>query len=413
MKEIVLSELAGLQRVHVGPLSPHIHTFGLLLTKKGYARSTIEGKIRLVADFSRWLHRKELGVNELNEQAVVTFLEHRRSLGRRAFRGNRTTLQTLLNHLRDKGATSIPAPVIDNSTFHQIESGFIRYLSQERGLSQATVVSYLPLVHLFLSDCFDRGAIYLDKLRPYDVTGFFLRYVHTVSPGRAKLMGTALRSFFRYLHLHGEIAIDLAASVPTPGGWRLSELPKSLEPEQVECLLESCDQSTTCGQRDYTILLLLSRLGLRAGEIVAMTLDDIDWEAGELIIRGKGSRQDRLPIPHDVGEALATYLQHGRPRSWTRRVFIRIKAPHQGFSSSVAVCNIVQRALAHAKLHPARKGAHLLRHSLANKMLRSGASLVEIGEILRHRLPSTTEIYTKVDMAALTSLAQPWPGGEI
>lgn len=199
--------------------------------------------------------------------------------------------------------------------------------------------------------------------------------------------------------------------MPAVADWRLSDLPKSLEAQQVECLLSNCDQSNKNGQRDYAILLLLARLGLRAGEIVKMTLDDIDWEAGELIIEGKGPRKDRLPLPWDVGEALVTYLQHGRPVCSTRRVFIRTRAPHNGFSSSVAVCNIVERALLRAKLQPPCKGAHLLRHSLATDMLRKGASLIEISEILRHASINTTEIYTKVDIAALRSLAQSWPGG--
>lgn len=201
--------------------------------------------------------------------------------------------------------------------------------------------------------------------------------------------------------------------VPTVSNWRLTGLPKSLEPQQIERLLKSCDQNTKVGQRDYTILLLLARLGLRAGEIVAMTLDDINWDVGELIIRGKGPRKDRLPIPRDVGEALAAYLQYCRPACPTRRIFIRARAPYQGFSSSVAICNIVQRALLRANINTYHKGAHLLRHSLATHMLCKGASLAEIGDILRHQLPNTTQIYTKVDIVSLRSLAQPWPGGEI
>jgi len=167
------------------------------------------------------------------------------------------------------------------------------------------------------------------------------------------------------------------------------------------------------GQRDHAILLLLARLGLRAGDVVHMALGDIDWEVGELIVRGKSNRQERLPLPQDVGEALVRYLKHGRPHCQSRRVFIRIKAPNKGFSSSVAICNIVRRALVRAELNPAFKGSHLLRHSLATQMLRGGASLAEIGEILRHQRLNTTQIYAKVDLAALNALTQPWPGGGI
>jgi site-specific recombinase XerD len=242
---------------------------------------------------------------------------------------------------------------------------------------------------------------------------FILRYTETVSVKHAQLIVCSLRSFFRFLYQRGETAIDLSPSALTVANWRLSELPKFLEPEQVKRLLQSCNQDTLIGRRDYVILLLLARLGLRAGDVVHMTLDDIDWEAGELIVRGKSHRQDRLPLPQDVGEALVRYLSHGRPRCSSRRVFIRIKAPHKGFSSSVAICNIVRRALLRVNLNPAFKGSHLMRHSLATQMLRGGASLGEIGKLLRHQRLNTTQIYAKVDLKALRALAQPWPGGEI
>ena len=177
--------------------------------------------------------------------------------------------------------------------------------------------------------------------------------------------------------------------------------------------MQSCAQNTVIGKRDYAVLLLLSRLGLRAGEIVHMNLDDIHWETGEFLVRGKSSREERLPLPHDVGQALAAYLRYGRPRCSSRRVFIRVAAPQQGFTGSAAVCDIVRRALLRAGINPGFKGAHLLRHTLATTMLRGGASLTEIGEILRHQLPSTTEVYAKVDLSALRSIAQPWPGGVV
>jgi site-specific recombinase XerD len=224
-------------------------------------------------------------------------------------------------------------------------------------------------------------------------------------------MTSALRGFLRFLFFRGDINSDLAACVPTVADWRLSELPTSLAPEKVELLLHNCDRRTAIGKRDYAVLLLLARLGLRAGEIVAMTLDDINWEAGVVTIRGKGVRRDQLPIPQDVGEALVAYLRHGRPPCATRRIFIRAKAPCRGFSGSTAIGNIVRRALKGAQLDPIRKGAHLLRHSLATKMLGQGAHLAEIGEVLRHSTTNTTQIYAKVDLAALSELAQPWPGG--
>jgi site-specific recombinase XerD len=226
-------------------------------------------------------------------------------------------------------------------------------------------------------------------------------------------MATALRSFFRFLRQRGDIRSDLVGAIPATTNWRLTGLPLSLGPKQVEALLDSCDQDTALGQRDYAILLLLARLGLRAGEVVALTLDDFDWDNGTLIVHGKGKRQERLPLPEDVGEAVANYLRGSRPHCASRRVFIRLHAPHRGFSSSVAIDDVVRRALARTGLDSEQKGAHLLRHSLATRLLGSGASLEQIAQLLRHAHPQTTEIYAKVDLQALRALAQPWPGGGV
>ncbi|MCP4233218.1 MAG: tyrosine-type recombinase/integrase [Aestuariibacter sp.] len=401
-----------LKQLHAGPLASHLSTFTSLLSEQGYTKFSIKVKIRFVAKLSRWLDQQHLGVNDLKLELFDHFIKYRGTTDP-IRRGDLATLKLLLQHVNEKGVIQFSAIRIDKNPFLQIEDGFAQYLSHERGLSPETLITYIPLVRCFLSNCFKADTIRLEKLCPKDITAFILSYTQSVKRSTAKLMVTSLRAFFRYLRFRGQIATDLAAFVPAISDWRLTGLPKSLEPEQIECLLKSCDQNTKVGQRDFTILLLLARLGLRAGEIVKMTLDDINWDVGELIIRGKGPRKDKLPIPYDVGEALAAYLQHGRPACPTRCVFIRARAPYQCFSSSVAICNIVQRALLRAKINSSHKGAHLLRHSLATNMLRKGASLTEIGEILRHQLPNTTELYTKVDIVSLRSLAQPWLGGEI
>jgi site-specific recombinase XerD len=230
---------------------------------------------------------------------------------------------------------------------------------------------------------------------------------------RAGLMGTALRTFLRYLQLRGEIAIDLAACVPTVANWRLSTLPKFLEPYQVQCILNHCDRHTPQGQRDYAILLLLARLGVRACEVVALTLDDVNWNVAEITIQGKGPRRAKLPLPHDVGEALALYLKQGRPSCNSRRVFIRLRAPLQGFANSIAISTLVARALKRAGVESPCTGAHLFRHTLATQMLQQGASLEEISQLLRHQSFNTTTLYAKVDLTALRPLAQPWPGGDL
>ncbi len=401
-----------LKRLHLGPLGSHIDSFAQILIVQDYKTSTAKQKIRIVADLSCWLDQQELSVKDLDETTLNEFLLYR---GRRGsiFKIEPPTLRQLLKHWRETGVVADSVRVDDHSNRRRIESGFAEYLVQERGLKQITIDTYLPIAGRFLSDQFGTGPIVLNGLHPNDIVRFILRYTETVSTKRAQLIVCSLRSFFRFLYQRGETAIDLSPSALTVANWRLSELPKFLEPKQVERLLQSCNQDTLIGQRDYVILLLLARLGLRAGDVVHMTLDDIDWDAGEIIVSGKSDRQQKLPLPHDIGEALVRYLSHGRPRCPSRRIFIRIKAPRKGFSSSVAICNIVRRALVRAKLNPAFKGSHLLRHSLATQMLRGGASLVEIGEILRHQRLDTTQIYGKVDLAALSALAQPWPGGEI
>jgi len=393
-----------------GPLGACITGFGALLDARGYAKATEKEQLQFVADFSRWLDRRRLEVEDVDERRGTEFVRARRRRGR-VRRGDGTTLRTLLEHLRQIGVIPAPTPAVDTTELSRVEQRFGVYLTQERGLSRATVINYRPVVHQFLSGRFATGAIRLDDIRLTDVTRFVSRHAHAFSPGRVKLMLTALRAFFRFLRLTGETAIDLASSGLSVADWRLARVPQSIPAEQVTQLLRHCDQQTRVGQRDYTIVLLLARLGLRAGEVVGLTLDDIDWDAGAVVVRGKGGRQDRMPLPGDVGEALANYLRHGRPPCRSRRVFICARAPRRGFTSSVAVCTIVRRALARAGLHPPSKGAHLLRHTLASEMLRRGASLAEIGEILRHRHPDTTAIYAKVDLGALRVVAPPWPGG--
>jgi len=330
---------------------------------------------------------------------------------RRPKRGNRSALRKLVDLLRRQGIGCEVLACAPPSAQERVEQEFKQYLTQERGLSPATLLNYLPIVQALLSERFGTGLIRLDRLGAADVVGFVRCHAHELSPGRAKLMTTALRSFLRYLLHRGEIDTDLAACVPCVPRWTLSTVPKFLAPGQVQKVLEHCDRRTASGIRDYAILLLLARLGLRACEVVSLNLDDIDWHEGRLLLRGKGRRWAQLPLLQEIGEALACYLQQARPRCASRRVFVRGRAPREGFANSSAICCVVEHALARAGIDSPRKGAHLFRHTLATDMLRQGASLTEIGQLLRHRHPSTTMIYAKVDLSALRLLALPWPGG--
>lgn len=399
------------QRLFSGPLASYLDGFAALLASEGYTKATLKDKLRLIAHLSRWLQQQSLPLTALDEQRVTQFLADYRC--HQIGHGGEATCRKLLSYLRKLGSIPPPVEVIDDTPLRRVEGDYTRYLATERGLVVATISNYIPTVRLFLKEHFGATQVSLDELSPQDIHRFLLHHAPDVSRGRAKLMVTALRSFFGFLRQRGAITIDLASAIPAVPNWRLTGLPQPLGPQQVEELLASCDRQTVIGQRDYAILLLLARLGLRAGEVVALTLDDLDWDTGTLTVHGKGDRQERLPLPQDVGEAVANYLRQSRPRCATRRVFIRLHAPHCGFRTSVAIDDVVRRALVRTGLEPTCKGAHLLRHSLATRLLGSGASLEEIGQLLRHAHPQTTEIYAKVDLRALRALAQPWPGGGI
>jgi site-specific recombinase XerD len=401
-----------IRRFHDGPLGVYMDRFAQLLRDWGYVRSTARCKLLVVEDFGWWLHRQGLGVDALDERLTERFLQEGKLLGIGLLAYGRAAFREFLILLREIGATPPPqACHAEETALERIERDFREYLTYERRLADSTLKNILPPVRGFLTERFGSGPPVLRNLSRSDVTRFLLRHMQLLSHSRIQIMAYALRTFFRFLVLRGDIAVDLSTCIPKIAEWRMSKLPKSLRADDVERLIESCNQATVMGQRDYTILLLLARLGLRASEVVAMVLDDIDWEAGELRVRGKGNRFDRLPMPEEVGKALAHYLRYGRPKCNTRRVFIRSRAPRRGFTTSVAICDVVRRALARASIDSPRKGSHLLRHSLACEMLRKGASLDEIGEVLRHRLVNTTAIYARVDVDALRTLARPWPGG--
>ena len=396
--------------LRVGPLAADLDRFATGLKAQGYARPSAVSKLRLVSNLSRWLEHQDLGVEALDEPRVAEFLLSR---GPRCVqRGDAATARQLLSHMRAGGRIPLAALSPQSSNpFAPIERRYERFLVNERGLSRATVENYLPIIDAFLTERFATGAVALERLSVRDVSRFIVRQSQRLSRSRAKLLVTALRSFLRHLHQRGDIPVDLASALPPVVSWRLSGVPKSLAPEQVEAILDSCDPRTAAGQRDRAIVLLLARLGLRAGEVAAMTLDDLDWDAGVVSVSGKGRRREALPLPREVGEALVAYLRDARPQCRTRRVFVRIHAPHVGFAGPVAITNVVHRALMRAGINPPFKGAHLLRHSLATAMLRHGASLEEIGQILRHAAPETTQIYAKTDFEALRALAPSWPGG--
>jgi site-specific recombinase XerD len=385
------------------------NTFTTLVKELGYAPGSIQNQTQLITRFADWLRRRQTEIHFFDETLVQRFLRSQQNPSS-IRRGEAATLYRFLYILRQQGVVP-PQRKTPLSSQQRLINHYQHYLLEERGLTQATVVNNVGFINQFPSAKSRKGQLSLSQLRAPDVTSFVRHQAHKLSPGCAQLLVTALRSFLRYLLHQGKIKTDLAICVPTVARWSFSTLPKFLSACSIERVLSRSDRETAIGKRNYAILLLLARLGLRACEIVALKLEDIDWENARITIRAKGGRWNQLPLPTDVGEALALYLRHGRPSCASRKVFIRDKAPLREFTGSQSICAVVRSALNRAGVESARKGAHLFRHSLATSMIRQGASLDEIGELLRHRSPNTTAIYAKVDLLALRPLALPWPGG--
>jgi site-specific recombinase XerD len=414
MLEHFLADPAAVQHLRSGALGSHVDAFLEHLAGLGYAHETLRIRVGILRRLARWMARHGVGVADLSEAVLKRFSRDRAREGGGAQR-DVPTVRGLLVYLRSHGATGPAVAWPDASPLGHLQRAYDVYLAAERALAPVTRSDYCGFFRQLLSEHFGAGPLQLRALTAADITTFVRRHAHTISPGRAKLMVTALRSMLRFLLQRGLIDRDLAASVPAVATWRLTTVPKYLRPEEIDRLLDACDRTTAGGRRDHAILLLLARLGLRAGEVAALELGDIHWRAGEISVRGsKTGRCDRLPLPADVGAALAAYVRADRPRHRTRRVFLCTGAPTRGFAGARSVSTIVRRTLDRAGLHPSVKGAHLLRHSLATQLLRAGASLSEIGQVLRHRAVTTTEIYAKVDLVSLSALARPWPvyGGE-
>lgn len=388
-----------------GPLVPYVDGFWFELMRQGYAPFSGRNLLLVAAHVSRWLEDRGFGTLDLTGVRVDQFAADRRRQGYTQFLTPRA-VEPLLGYLRKLGAAPalVPPPQTHVDRFVREYAG---YLAAERGLVATTIRAYTDFARHFIAVQFGAGVADWHRLGAADVTDFVSREFRRSSVSECKTAVTNLRSLLRYLHVQGEIAHDLAACVPAVAGWRLSWLPKGLEPEQVERMLASCDTRSIACVRGRALLCLLARLGLRAGEVAALRLDDCDWRAGEIVVRGKPRRESRLPLPTDVGEAIVAYLRR-RPRVATRAVFLCLRAPHRPVTPQ-AISGLTRRAL--RAIGVSAGSAHVLRHTAATQMLRHGASLAEVGHVLRHRHVDTTAIYAKVDYAALRTLVQPWPGG--
>jgi site-specific recombinase XerD len=336
-------------------LEPQLDTFVSGVSELGYSPSTIRTQLQVLAKFRGWIQANDVDISHIDETITNRFLTESGRKGALR-RGDRNTLRRFLDHLRTEGLIAYPAPIVDDSPLTSLKQRYEDYLRKERGLSTVTASRYWPFIQRFLLERCGSSPMRLWELSQQDIDSFLLRHAHERTPKVAQLMVTAMRSFFRFLFRYGETKRDLSAVVPTVPTWRLAEVPKYLKPDELESLLEACDRTTAVGRRDYAILLLIARLGLRAGEVVALELDDIQWRTAELTVRGKGQVRDRLPLPQDVGKALAIYLRNDRPKCQTRRVFIRMRAPCRGLNDSTTVSTIVRRAVNRSGLAAPSKG---------------------------------------------------------
>ncbi|MBB4189825.1 site-specific recombinase XerD [Sinorhizobium terangae] len=405
-----INDQFALSRPPEGPVASYIISFAEWLVGRGYSLVSTRNQVLMAAGFSSWLWQNRIALAGISGEHPGRYLRERAQF-RRPKRGDDAALRHLLDFLRSVGA--MPEEVKDEYQPSPIElhvQAYESYLRDARALNRKTIVNYRPVVRDFLNFCFSDGAVLLAELRAVDVTDFVQKRTSRLNIRRAKIMTTALRSFLSYARYNGDITSDLAAAVPIVANWRLSSIPRAISRDDVTRLLASIDRQTPMGRRDYAMILMLARLGLRSSEVITLDLDDIDWVAGQIRVRGKSSQRNDLPLSADVGEAIADYLRNGRPRSACRRVFLRDKAPIRGFEGPSGFGCVIRRCLRRADINAPTTGAHQFRHGLASEMLRGGASLGEIGEVLGHRHMETTAIYAKVDLNALRTLAVAWPG---
>jgi site-specific recombinase XerD len=407
--EEYLSRSRLFQRLRSGIHGRLIELYAARLVEVGLARTGTWRSLNVVGNLLAWMASHRSKLSNLDERMVERYLRHH-GAKQTIHLGDRAALKRWLSTLRTAGAIA-PAPAPTMTPQEQIVAEFGAYLRSERGLTARTIERHLPAIRRFLFEVCPAGASDLGKIKQEDVIRYVERHAQDWSPKSAKSMCWSLRAFLRYLYHTGLNPHALADCVPSIRQWNLVGLPTYLSAVQVQKVLDGCDRASATGRRDFAILMMLSKLGLRADEVATLTLDDINWRAGDMLVRAKGRQRARMPISSDVGAAIAAYLQDGRPKSSCRQLFLRSLAPHTGFASASAITMIAKTALERAGIQGyAHQGAHIFRHSLATELLRSSATLSEIGHLLRHKSHDTTRIYAKVDIEALRTLSLPWPG---
>jgi integrase/recombinase XerD len=386
-----------------GPLAPHASGFRTYLEAAGYSTATTDTNIRVLASVSRWLQSQGLGADGLSPKRLDAFVDARR----RSRSKDRPALRSLRPLLRYLGSIGIEALPDERTPLEALLDEYRCYLVGERGLALSTVEGYMKTATRFLAECCAGEREKVAGLSAADTLAFIVRESSRLRPKTVNEVVVGLRSLLRFLYVKGMIAAPLAQATPWMARARASSLPRTLDAGVAARLLASCDRTTVVGARDFAIVTVVTRLGLRASEVAGLTLDDIDWRSGLLVVRGKAESCAQLPLPVDVGKAVSDYLEHRAGDPTCRQVFLQVKPPRGGVQMT-DVRAVVRRACSRAGIGDT--GTHRFRHAAATEMLRLGAPLHEIGQVLRHRDLETTAIYAKVDFESLAAVAQPWPG---
>jgi site-specific recombinase XerD len=393
-------------------LGDYPHRFKAYLEGLGHKPGTVREYVRCVGTLGELLQQHKIALGDLGEAQAVDLLAQTKYHSS-CHTSTDYMVRRFFQFLRDQGApTRVATPTPKARARASLRREYEEYLRRQRGLSERTIPHCWRLAERFLAFRFGDAVDNLSEITPTDIAGF-LQHVHAQpQPNRTKTLSTHLRKFFQYLFQAGKTATNLAVGIPSVAQRYGARLPRHLTAEQVEILLAAVRSDTPPGRRNYAMVLLLARLGLRAPEVIALQLEDIDWRAGELMVRGKGQRHDRVPLPQDVGEALADYIRLDRVTT-SRALFVTDRAPHGPFKDGQILNAVLKGAFAKTGLKPPVPyvGSHVLRHSLAVKLVQRGASLDEISDLLRHRSRASTMIYAKVDIEGLRSVAQPWPAG--
>lgn len=394
-------------RLEIGPFASVLDDYIEELNKTGYPMRYLAKAFRVILRFSDWVGLKNIPLKNLNQDRIEEFWNYHGSIRKHC---DYKVLGTLIEFLRIRKLIPLkPVPKIICPIEKQIFL-FETFLRQERGLSSTYIYQQIRVARFFLQSTFPVVDSNFNRYNAKIITDYMNKILKENGSGEVRDSAVRLMGFFKYLFLKGKTKLDLSKVVPRPANWHQQKLPIYIGPDEVQKLLNSCDQNTVIGSRDYAVLMMLSRLGLRACEIKNLNLDDIHWRDGSLTIRGKG-KESKMPLANDVGEALAIYIKKYRPQTPARSVFVSIYPPHHGFRMSMSVSGIVKFALDRAGIKSSHQGAYLLRHTVANQCLKNGATLAEVGKLLRHENAMTTTIYAKVDISRLSSVTRPWAGG--